>query len=78
MQLRLMRRTVIPETGTLPASRDASGDFHGRVTEYLSENPVSPDTLCYLCGNCDMIHDVFDILEKQGVNSDNVFTEVYF
>jgi ferredoxin--NADP+ reductase/benzoate/toluate 1,2-dioxygenase reductase subunit len=34
--------------------------------------------LCYLCGNCDMIHDVFDILEKQGVNSDNVFTEVYF
>ncbi|MDI9539316.1 MAG: FAD-binding oxidoreductase [Bacteroidota bacterium] len=59
-------------------SRDASGDFHGRVTEYLSENPVSPDTLCYLCGNCDMIHDVFDILEKQGVNSENVFTEVYF
>ncbi len=59
-------------------SRDASGDFHGRVTEYLSENPVSPDTLCYLCGNCDMIHDAFDVLEKQGVSSDRIFTEVYF
>jgi len=59
-------------------SRDHQGDFHGRVTDYLAKNPINPDTLCYLCGNCDMIYDVFDILEKQGVKSTNIFTEVYF
>lgn len=59
-------------------SQDAGGDFKGRVTDYLRQNPVNPDTLCYLCGNCDMIHEVFDILEEQGVKSDSIFTEVYF
>lgn len=59
-------------------SQDKEGDFHGRVTDYLSKNPVSPDTLCYLCGNCDMIHDAFDILEAQGLRPENLFTEVYF
>jgi ferredoxin--NADP+ reductase/benzoate/toluate 1,2-dioxygenase reductase subunit len=59
-------------------SRDDKGDFHGRVSVWLEQNPVTPGTLCYLCGNCDMIHDVYDILEKQGINSRDIFTEVYF
>lgn len=59
-------------------SRDEKGDFHGRVTDWLTQNPLNNDTLCYLCGNCDMIHDVYDILEKQGISSKNIFTEVYF
>ncbi len=59
-------------------SREGGGDFKGRVTEWLEKNPVNSDTLCYLCGNCDMIYDVYDILEKQGVKSSQIFTEVYF
>ena len=59
-------------------SGDKKGDFHGRVTHWLKINPVNSDTLCYLCGNCDMIHDVYDILEEQGVPTHNIFTEVYF
>lgn len=59
-------------------SGETGGNFHGRVTQWLEENPVNPDTLCYICGNCDMIYDVYDILEKQGVKSSNIFTEVYF
>ncbi|ASB50709.1 ferredoxin--NADP reductase [Alkalitalea saponilacus] len=59
-------------------SQDEGGDFHGRVTGWLEQNPVNSDTLCYLCGNCDMIYDVYDILEKQGVKSSDIFTEVYF
>ena len=59
-------------------SQDGKGDFQGYVTDYLKANPVNLDTLCYLCGNCDMIYDAFDILEKQGVKSENIFTEVYF
>lgn len=60
------------------ASRDGNGDYYGRVTQYLQENPVQPGTICFLCGNCDMIHDVYDILEKQGVSSEHIHAEVYF
>lgn len=59
-------------------SRDEQGDFHGRVTLWLEKNRVEPGTLCFLCGNCDMIHDVYDILERQGIKSGDIFTEVYF
>ena len=59
-------------------SKDKKGDFHGRVTDYLRQNPVSHDTLCYLCGNVNMIYDTFDILKEQGVPSGNLHAEVYF
>jgi len=60
-------------------SRDDKGDYKGRVTDYLRENPVvDPDTLCYFCGNNEMIHEAYDILLNQGVPSENLFAEVYF
>jgi ferredoxin--NADP+ reductase/benzoate/toluate 1,2-dioxygenase reductase subunit len=59
-------------------SRDKKGDYHGRVTQYLKENKIDPDTQCYLCGNCEMIHEAYDILINQGVPSDNLHAEVYF
>jgi len=59
-------------------SREEGGDYRGRVTEYLRENPVDPDTYCYLCGNCDMIYEAFDILTQQGVSPERLFAEVYF
>lgn len=59
-------------------SKDRHGDFQGRVTDYLRQNPVDPDTLFYLCGNVNMIYDAFDILKEQGVPSGNLHAEVYF
>lgn len=59
-------------------SREEGGDFHGRVTDYLRKNPVDQESLCYLCGNCDMIYEAFDILRSQGVPPDHLFAEVYF
>jgi ferredoxin--NADP+ reductase/benzoate/toluate 1,2-dioxygenase reductase subunit len=59
-------------------SRESGGDYRGRVTDYLREHPVSPDTLCYLCGNCDMIYEAFDILQSQGVPAEQLYAEVYF
>lgn len=59
-------------------SKDKDGDFHGRVTDYFRKNTVDKDTLCYLCGNVNMIYDVFDILKEQGVPSENLHAEVYF
>lgn len=57
---------------------DKDGDFHGRVTDYLKQNPVDDKTLCYFCGNVNMIYDAFDVLKEQGVPSGNLHAEVYF
>ena len=62
----------------LCTSRDETGDYHGRVTDYLKENPVDKNTQVYLCGNCEMIHDAYDILLDQGLPADNLHSEVYF
>jgi ferredoxin/flavodoxin---NADP+ reductase len=60
------------------SSRDGQGNYYGRVTDYLRENATSKNTLCYLCGNSDMINDAFDILESQGIPADQIHAEVYF
>lgn len=57
---------------------DDKGDFKGRVTDFLKSNPVDNETLCYLCGNVNMIYDAFDVLKEQGVPSGNLHAEVYF
>lgn len=62
----------------LCTSRDEEGDFKGRVTDYLSQHEPNSDTLVYLCGNCDMIYDVYDLLTSRGFPSSNIKTEVYF
>jgi ferredoxin-NADP reductase len=49
-----------------------------RVTDYLREHPADPNSILYLCGNRNMIVDVFEILREQGVSGDNIFTEVFF
>jgi ferredoxin/flavodoxin---NADP+ reductase len=59
-------------------TKDRTGNFHGRVTDYLRQNPIDPDCLFYLCGNVNMIYDSFDILKEQGVPSGNLHAEVYF
>lgn len=60
------------------STADTNGDFHGRVTNYLRDNPVDPSTHCYLCGNFNMINEVFEILEQQAVPAEQVHAEVYF
>jgi ferredoxin/flavodoxin---NADP+ reductase len=62
----------------LCTSRDSQGDFHGRVTDYLKQKELNFDTMVYLCGNCDMIYDVYDLLTSRGFPSGNIKTEVYF
>ena len=59
-------------------SRESGGTFRGRVTAWLKANPAPEGTLAYLCGNCDMIYEVYDILGEQGVSADRIHAEVYF
>lgn len=72
------REVFDPKRFVSCVSREETGDFHGRVTDYLRANPADPESLCYLCGNCDMIYEAFDILRGQGVSADHLFAEVYF
>jgi len=59
-------------------SRTSDGDFHGRVTAYLQTHDVGAQTQVYLCGNCEMIYTVYDILQAKGVAPERIRTEVYF
>ena len=59
-------------------SQDKQADFHGRVTDYLRLNKPDSETLVYLCGNCDMIYEAYDILTSGGLDADQIRTEVYF
>ena len=52
--------------------------FAGRLTTLLQVEPVDPSTYCYLCGNSDMIYEVYGILKEQGVSREHIFAEVYF
>ncbi|MCW3804699.1 ferredoxin--NADP reductase [Plebeiibacterium marinum] len=62
----------------LCSSRDKSGDYTGRITNYLQDVTIDKDSEVYLCGNCNMIHDVYDILEAQGIPNSQIHAEVYF
>lgn len=57
---------------------EAGGSFRGRVTDYLRAHPVAGPVRCYICGSNAMIDETYDVLRRQGVPSDNLFTEVFF
>jgi ferredoxin--NADP+ reductase len=63
---------------TVCTSQDDKGDYHGRVTDYLHENDIDLETEVYLCGNSEMILEVFDILEEKRLPTEQIHTEVYF
>jgi ferredoxin-NADP reductase len=62
----------------LCTSGDSSGNFEGRVTDYVASQKLNPDTNCFLCGNSEMITEMFDILTAKGVPVSNIYSEVYF
>ena len=59
-------------------SREEGGAFKGRVTEYLRTLEIDPQTEAFLCGNCDMIYEAFDLLQEKGLPTAQIHTEVYF
>jgi len=59
-------------------SREQAGNFQGRVTDFIRQHPVDPDMLFYLCGNCEMLFEAYDILVEQGVARHNIMTEVFY
>jgi NAD(P)H-flavin reductase len=66
------------EKVTLCLSGDETGDFYGRVTDYLFTQKIDRETNCFLCGNSEMIYEAFDILTGKGIPVSNIYSEVYF
>jgi len=67
-----------PARYCLCTSREEKGDYFGRVTYYLKEHPVASGTICYLCGNSEMIDEVTEILEAGHIPPEHIRTEVFF
>ncbi|HCT30616.1 MAG TPA: oxidoreductase [Bacteroidales bacterium] len=67
-----------PHRYVLCTSRETGGNYYGRVTTFLQDYKIDPDTLFYVCGNSSMIYEVFDILRKKGVPMEHMRSEVYF
>ncbi len=72
------RAAFPPERYTGCLSREPGGDFQGRVTQYLSAHPPTPDCDCYLCGSCNMIYDTFAVLATAGIARDRIHVETYY
>ena len=72
------RAPASASASTSSAAPPAARNFRGRVTDWLRENPAPENCMAYLCGSCDMIYEVYDILGAQGLSSDRIHAEVYF
>ena len=59
-------------------TREANNYFNGRVTEYLKREPLDERTFYFLCGNYDMIDEVYDLLVSRSINKKQIKTEGYF
>ena len=67
----ILRRTIC-------TSRDQTGNYTGRVTQYLKSEEIDQYKIYYLCGNSKMIDEVSEILENGGVPVKNIRSEVFF
>ena len=73
-----LERDFVPGRLISCVSREDGPAFRGRVTDRMKSLSIDPRTHAFLCGNCDMIYDAFDLLRSCGVSSDRISTEVYF
>ncbi len=72
------KNTYNLERHVVCTSGDDKGDFNGRVTEYIKQNEFDKDTICYFCGNFNMIREAMSLLEKKGIPPAQLHAEVYF
>lgn len=67
-----------PARYILCTSKENNGGRKGRVTKFLTGFQVDHKMLFYLCGNNNMIYEVYHILRDKGIADEKIFTEVYF
>jgi len=67
-----------PHRYFLCTSKERNGGHNGRITKFLPHYPADPDMLFYVCGNNNMIYEVYHILRDKDIPAENIFSEVYF
>ena len=67
-----------PRRYFLCTSKESNGGHKGRVTRFLAGYAVDSNMLFYLCGNNNMIYEVYHILRDKGIPEEKIFSEVYF
>lgn len=67
-----------PRRYFLCTSKESNGGHKGRVTRFLAKFAVDSNMLFYLCGNNNMIYEVYHILRDKGIPDEKIFSEVYF
>jgi len=67
-----------PQRYILCTSKESNGSQKGRVTSILPGYHVDRDMLFYVCGNNNMIYEVYHILSGKGIPDENIIAEVYF
>ena len=72
------RNEYDPGRYILCTSKESNEGRKGRVTRFLPDFPVNRDMLFYLCGNNNMIYEVYHILRDKGIPEENILSEVYF
>jgi len=72
------RKDYDPRRYFLCTSKESNGGYKGRVTRFLAGYEVDSNMLFYLCGNNNMIYEVYHILRDKGIPVEKIFSEVYF
>jgi ferredoxin/flavodoxin---NADP+ reductase len=67
-----------PSKYNLCVSGEKTVNYNGRLTSLLPRLTIATDTLCFICGNSNMIFESYAILKNKGIKESNIFTEVYF
>ena len=57
---------------------DSSGNYKGRVTDYLKNEDLDDSVHFFLCGNYNMLDDVYEVLTSKGINEAQIKSEGYF
>ena len=72
------RNEYDPHRYFLCTSKESNGRHKGRITKFLPHYPIEPDMLFYVCGNNNMIYEIYHILRDKGIPVENIFSEIYF
>jgi ferredoxin--NADP+ reductase len=61
------------------SQQSGEGVYHGRLTQWLQEQPDLPANLkYYLCGSAEMVVDARDVLIGKNISYDSILAEIYF
>jgi len=78
MEDSLRQELSINSNYILCTSKSNEGDFTGRVTAYIKSLKPDKEAYYYLCGNGEMIHEIFTYLKKENISKDQIYYEEYF